>query len=897
MGAKVTPINRARGDSAVRPLLRAVLLADLVDSTAFIQRFGDARAAVALRRLDLQIRDLLEFTGGRLIDKADGLLAIFERPVQAVDFALRYQQALRHFSSSEGVTLTARVGIHVGEVMTWSNSERAVAAGAKPLEVEGLAKPVAARLMSLALPGQILVSSMAQSLAQRAQAELGERAERVRWAVHGRYRFKGVVTPLLVHEVGELGFAPLRAPPSGQKVWRELPIWRRPPVVAAQLLLFLALGGLYGYTLLRSPPVLAFQQRDWVVVGDMSNFTGDPRLEESLDTALRISLEQSRFVNLVSELKVQEVLRRMGRSPQSSVDRAVGSEIALREGARALLLPSVAEVGGRLRVSVEVVDPNSQATVFAESAEGRGAESALTSLDTVNGQLRKRLGETLADIHARGKPLAQVTTGNLDALRLYSMAIDSRIAGNFTEAGRLLALAIDKDPEFALAYLARALIGIRSYDNAGARRDLALAQRFRDRLSMREALQLDANVAFYGPPQMAIDQWKTLARAYPDGYSAHLNAAESEIAYLQQYAQALRTLAPALNIQNPRLPSAWYMVGLSYTALEQYPQAQAAFDKYEGFGGRGFNRDHADMFAAQRRYADAEGILRKQDKTGAVGMDLDMRLTEVTYPLDRGEWDRAMAALAKLERDGSTRTNLRDMTYEGMRLSLLVVSERAAILPDLRQFQTAQISQAKSANNPDRDQALFAALYAAALAARLGDTAGAAQTADALATTAIASGYPANIDMLAIIRAEIALSANDPSAALAALQTRLSGGELYQLHETLMRVYRRQGAWTAALREVEWLSSRRGRAYVEWNSMSMLQPVNVMNSNLALLDGAELALSAGNKELARRWLGQFDRAWPRAEELPFLSPRLQALQSALNQLPGQTHPSAVSRSG
>ena len=215
MGAKVTPINRSRGDSAVRPLLRAVLLADLVDSTAFIQRFGDARAAVALRRLDLQIRDLLEFTGGRLIDKADGLLAIFERPMQAVDFALRYQQALRHFSSSEGVTLTARVGIHVGEVMTWSNSDQAIAEGAKPLEVEGLAKPVAARLMSLALPGQILVSSMAQSLAQRAQAELGERAERVRWAVHGRYRFKGVATPLLVHEVGELGFAPLRAPASG----------------------------------------------------------------------------------------------------------------------------------------------------------------------------------------------------------------------------------------------------------------------------------------------------------------------------------------------------------------------------------------------------------------------------------------------------------------------------------------------------------------------------------------------------------------------------------------------------------------------------------------------------------------------------------------------------------
>ena len=111
------------------------------------------------------------------------------------------------------------------------------------------------------------------------------------------------------------------------------------------------------------------------MIGDISNFTGDSQLEDSLERALRISMEQSRFVNLVPELKVQEVLQRMGRSPSASVDRAVGSEIALREGARALLLPSVAEVGGRLRVNVEVVDPNNQITVFAESAEGRGAES------------------------------------------------------------------------------------------------------------------------------------------------------------------------------------------------------------------------------------------------------------------------------------------------------------------------------------------------------------------------------------------------------------------------------------------------------------------------------------------------------------------------------------------
>ena len=141
----MAPSSPDTAGRALTPLLRAVLLADLADSTALVERLGDAAAAQLLQNLDLRIRDLIEFTGGRLIDKADGLLVLFERPVQAVDFALRYQQLLRQVEREEGFPLRARVGIHVGELMTWTNSALAVAAGAKPLEVEGLAKPVAAR--------------------------------------------------------------------------------------------------------------------------------------------------------------------------------------------------------------------------------------------------------------------------------------------------------------------------------------------------------------------------------------------------------------------------------------------------------------------------------------------------------------------------------------------------------------------------------------------------------------------------------------------------------------------------------------------------------------------------------------------------------------------------------
>src|SRR5690606_34576856 len=119
--------------------------------------------------------------------------------------------------------------------LTWRNSEEAVSIGAKPVEVEGLAKPMAARLMMLARPDQILLSAVAESLTRRAARELGERGERLLWKSHGRWRFKGVPMAQEVHEVGEIGIAPLRSPRNSPKAWRDVPLWRRPMALAAEV--------------------------------------------------------------------------------------------------------------------------------------------------------------------------------------------------------------------------------------------------------------------------------------------------------------------------------------------------------------------------------------------------------------------------------------------------------------------------------------------------------------------------------------------------------------------------------------------------------------------------------------------------------------------------------------
>ena len=305
-------------------------------------------------------------------------------------------------------------------MLSWRNSEVAVSLGAKPLEVEGLAKPFAARLMTLARPGQILLSAVAEPLAHRAARELGERGEQLLWKSYGRWCFKGIPEAQEIYEVGEAGVAPLRAPKSTAKSWRDIPFWRRPAALGAELLLVAGLAtGTWFLT--RPQPAIAFGERDWVVVGDLRNLTGDKLLDDSLQQAFRISLEQSRFVNVLSDLKSRDTLALMQRKPGTALDRAIASEIALRDGARAVILPTVSEVGGRVRVSAEVIDPHTQTTVYAESADGSGAASTLDSIDTVTAALRGKLGEALESVEKDSAPLPQVATGNLDALRAYAL--------------------------------------------------------------------------------------------------------------------------------------------------------------------------------------------------------------------------------------------------------------------------------------------------------------------------------------------------------------------------------------------------------------------------------------------------------------------------------------------
>jgi putative peptide modification system cyclase len=377
--------------------------------------------------------------------------------------------------------------------------------------------------MHLARPGQILLSSVAEPLLRRSVSELGERGDALQWRTHGRWLFKGVPKSQEVHEVGEPGLAPLRAPRGDAKARRDVPAWRHPLALAAEAA---AVVGLVvgGWFMTRPEPAIAFAERDWVVLGDLRNATGDTSYDGAIEAALRTSLEQSQFVNVIPDARAQGVLALM-KKPAGSIDRASGIGIALRTGARMLLLPAVSDSGGRVRVDIEVVDPSTTNTVLSLGATGRGGDSVIRSTGQVAESLRAKLGENAAAIARSSLPLEQVTTSSIEALRAFTLGQRAYALRDLDKAEQHFRQALQLDPDFAMARIGLARTAFARTDIATAQGEMKAALSEASKLTNRERLYADAQLSLLLWEKGYQSKWGALSDLYPDFDVAAFNAA------------------------------------------------------------------------------------------------------------------------------------------------------------------------------------------------------------------------------------------------------------------------------------------------------------------------------------------------------------------------------------
>lgn len=199
--------------------IKTLLLTELVDATGLTAELGDRRWIAASAAHDRLARDLLLEYGGLEVDKTEAFqfVFLFERPIDAVGYALAYHRAVGELSGDLGVEPEARVGLHLGEVALRYNPEEDVARGAKAIELEGISRSLATRVLSLAGPRQTLATQGAFDLARRAASDAPSLDDRVRWVAHGAYFLEGFTEPFEVFEIGTEGFAPLAPPAASER--------------------------------------------------------------------------------------------------------------------------------------------------------------------------------------------------------------------------------------------------------------------------------------------------------------------------------------------------------------------------------------------------------------------------------------------------------------------------------------------------------------------------------------------------------------------------------------------------------------------------------------------------------------------------------------------------------
>jgi serine/threonine protein kinase/Tfp pilus assembly protein PilF len=348
-------------------------------------------------------------------------------------------------------------------------------------------------------------------------------------------------------------------------------VWRALVPIAVVLIAAVSAGILY----YRSRSAKKLTDKDTIVLADFANSTGDSVFDGTLKQALAVDLEQSPFLNVLSEEKLAGTLRLMGRSPGERVTQEMAKEICLRAGSKAFLTGSIANLGGRYAVSARAVNCQTGDTLGSAEAEADGQAKVLPALREVASNLRAKLGESLASIQKFDKPLEEVTTSSLAALQAYSEGVRVEKENGDTAAIPFLKRAIELDPNFAVAY--DDLGG--TYSNLGqttlAIENLKKAYELSGRASQREkyAILTDYYSGVTGELEKSDQQYELWVHDYPRVADAHNNLGVDYVA-LGQYEKAASETREALRIE-PVGTSYANLIGV-YLALSRLDEAKSA---------------------------------------------------------------------------------------------------------------------------------------------------------------------------------------------------------------------------------------------------------------------------------------------------------------------------------
>jgi serine/threonine protein kinase/tetratricopeptide (TPR) repeat protein len=263
--------------------------------------------------------------------------------------------------------------------------------------------------------------------------------------------------------------------------------------------------------------------KDAIVLTDFANSTGDAIFDDTLKTALTVSLRQSPFLNVLSDSQVAETLQQMTRPVDTKLTTEVTRELCQRAGSKAYLAGSIGALGSEYVVGLKAVNCQNGDTLAEEQVTAEAKEKVLGALGEAASKLRGELGESLATVQKFDVPLAVATTSSLEALRAFSLGIKAdREHGSATSLPHYQR-AIELDPNFALGYMAVGLDYFSLSEPERASEYVTEAFQLREHASEVEKLAIAGSYYSYvaGELDKAAQTYQEQIETYPRNFAGY----------------------------------------------------------------------------------------------------------------------------------------------------------------------------------------------------------------------------------------------------------------------------------------------------------------------------------------------------------------------------------------
>jgi eukaryotic-like serine/threonine-protein kinase len=318
--------------------------------------------------------------------------------------------------------------------------------------------------------------------------------------------------------------------------------------------------------------------KDVLVLSDFANTTGDAIFDETLRQGLTVQLEQSPFLSIVSDDKIQQTLGLMGQPADPKLVPAIAREVCQRTASIAVLDGAIARIGTQYLLTLKAVNCESGKTLASTEAQASDQNHVLDALGKVSVEMRNKLGESLSTIQRFDTPLEQATTPSLEALKAYSSGMEAVRIKGMEAAIPFFKRAVELDPNFAVAYAYLGIMATNDLEPTLSVEYRTKAYELREHTSEAERYWVTAayHKGVSGDIPKAIEACDLWVHAYPRADMPHTYLAAAILPVVGQHERAVEEGTEAIRL-SPDFPFTYVALIREYTALNRFDEARATY--------------------------------------------------------------------------------------------------------------------------------------------------------------------------------------------------------------------------------------------------------------------------------------------------------------------------------